>query len=75
MYSIQLAVYSEVSKPPTSLHQVRDPPQRATHRVCFAILLTAKSFTSDLHNNEATGELGTRGIPFLHSNASTKIQR
>jgi len=60
-------------KTPTSSHQVRDPPHRATHRACYAILLTAMSSASDLHSNEATGELGTKGIAFLHSNVSTEI--
>jgi hypothetical protein len=75
MYDIKLAEHFDVSvRTPTSSHQLRDPPQRATHGACFAILLTAQSSISALHSND-TGELATIGILFLSSNANTEIHR
>jgi hypothetical protein len=63
MYNIKLVVYFDVWKPqvPHTKCVTRHCAPH-THTVCFAILLTAKSSTSDLHCNEATGEPNTIGI-------------
>jgi hypothetical protein len=78
MYSIKLAIYFDVwtpQLPHTKCVTRHCAPHTHTHTACFAIRLTVKSSTSDLHSNEATGEANTIAIPFLHSNFVANVSR